>query len=327
MPASQGAQMPPFAEPPPDRATRIRLLTAMDETEVTGCTRCPLHLGRTRTVFGEGDPEARLMFIGEGPGENEDLTGRPFVGRAGELLNRMIAGMGLTREQVFIANVVKCRPPQNRVPTVVEVATCTSYLHRQIEWIRPEVIVSLGLPATRHLLGSTLAMGKLRGRWHTWRGIRVMPTYHPAYRLALAGQEVELRERLAGDVDDAVAELPRDELVEPRAVEARMSQADVGQHPVPQPRVEARGILVCAGGVVHGSSRPHRRPTRHACRRPLCRRRPASRDTTGDRGLLVQKRSSGQTEAGGSGLPATRGGLGRTCFAGCVRVLGPVHHA
>lgn len=182
-PASEAADDPPFAEPPPDRAMRIALLQAMDENEVTGCTRCPLHEGRTRTVFGEGNPEARLMFVGEGPGENEDKTGRPFVGRAGELLNKMIASMGLKREQVFIANVVKCRPPNNRVPTALEVSTCTSYLHRQIEWIRPEVIVPLGLPATRHLLRSTLAMGKLRGQWHQWRGIRVMPTYHPAYLL------------------------------------------------------------------------------------------------------------------------------------------------
>lgn len=183
IPASEAGDKAPFPEPAPDRATRIALLQAMDENEVTGCTRCPLHEGRTRTVFGEGDPEARLMFVGEGPGENEDKTGRPFVGRAGELLNKMIASMGLTREQVFIANVVKCRPPNNRVPTALEVSTCTTYLHRQIEWIRPEVIVPLGLPATRHLLHSTLAMGKLRGRWHQWRGIPVMPTYHPAYLL------------------------------------------------------------------------------------------------------------------------------------------------
>lgn len=172
-----------FEAPPPPVAQRIELLQSLDENEVAGCTKCGLHEGRTRTVFGEGSPEARLMFIGEGPGENEDRTGRPFVGRAGELLNKMIAGMGLAREQVYIANVVKCRPPNNRVPTAVEVGTCTPYLHQQVEWIRPEVIVTLGLPATRHLLKSRLSMGKLRGQWHEWRGIRVMPTYHPAYLL------------------------------------------------------------------------------------------------------------------------------------------------
>ena len=107
---------------------------------------------RTNTVFGEGDPDAQIMFIGEGPGENEDYTGRPFVGRAGELLDKMIAAMGLQREQVFIANIVKCRPPDNRVPEPDEVATCTPYLERQIEIVRPRVIVTLGLPAAQYML-------------------------------------------------------------------------------------------------------------------------------------------------------------------------------
>jgi DNA polymerase len=155
----------------------------LDEQEVGKCDLCTLCKGRTTTVFGEGDPEARLMFIGEGPGETEDLTGRPFVGRAGKKLDEMIHAMGLARESVYIANVVKCRPPNNRVPTAAEVDTCTPYLHRQIELIRPRVIVTLGLPATRHLLKTMLPMGKLRGKWSQWRGIRVMPTYHPAYLL------------------------------------------------------------------------------------------------------------------------------------------------
>ena len=167
---------PALTDPPLPRARRIELLQALEAEEVRICTRCPLHSTRTSTVFGEGDPEAPLMFIGEGPGENEDLTGRPFVGRAGELLGKMIQGMGLRREQVYIANVVKCRPPNNRVPTSVEVSTCTQFLHRQIEWVRPKVIVTLGLPSARHLLKSTLPMGRLRGQWHDWRGIRVMPT-------------------------------------------------------------------------------------------------------------------------------------------------------
>ncbi len=111
------------------------------------------------------------------------LQGRPFVGRAGELLNKMIAGMGLRREQVYIANIVKCRPPDNRVPAPDEVETCTPYLVRQLEIVRPKVIVTLGLPASKYMLGSKLSMGKLRGQWHNWRGIKLMPTYHPAYLL------------------------------------------------------------------------------------------------------------------------------------------------
>jgi DNA polymerase len=180
---SAPAGLPAFDEPPPSRARRIELLQAMDDQEVTGCTKCPLCENRTHTVFGEGDAQAKLMFIGEGPGENEDLTGRPFVGKAGQKLEEMIKAMGLSRESVYIANVVKCRPPGNRVPTAAEVSACTPYLHRQIEWIRPRVIVTLGLPATKHLLGLNLPMGKMRGRWHEWRGVALMPTYHPAYLL------------------------------------------------------------------------------------------------------------------------------------------------
>jgi len=158
-------------------------LVALDQNEVRGCTRCRLCETRTNTVFGEGDPDAKIFFIGEGPGENEDLQGRPFVGRAGELLNKMIAGMGLRREQVFIANIVKCRPPNNRVPAPDEVATCTPYLERQLEIIRPRVIVTLGLPSAKYMLNTKLTMGRLRGNWHEWRGIKLMPTFHPAYIL------------------------------------------------------------------------------------------------------------------------------------------------
>ena len=173
----------PFPAPPPELPKRIELLQKLDAEQVKGCTKCPLHEGRTHTVFGEGDPAARLMFIGEGPGQNEDETGRPFVGRAGEMLSKWIEAMGLRREQVYIANVVKCRPPNNREPTAMEVSTCTPYLHEQLEWIRPEVIVTLGRPSTQHLLQVKSPMKNLRGKWHTWRGLRVMPTYHPAYLL------------------------------------------------------------------------------------------------------------------------------------------------
>ncbi|MFO0835312.1 MAG: uracil-DNA glycosylase [Phycisphaerales bacterium] len=139
-------------------------------------------------VFGEGDPCARLMFIGEAPGEEEDKTGRPFVGRAGKLLNDMIVAMGLTREGVYIANVLKTRPPNNATPTGEECKLCKPYLFEQVAAIKPEAIVTLGLPATRTVLDTTEAMGKLRGRWAEFRDPRgrvvpVMPTYHPAYLL------------------------------------------------------------------------------------------------------------------------------------------------
>lgn len=168
---------------------RVRLI-AMDSKEVSTCQKCQLHKTRTQTVFGEGDADAKIFFIGEGPGENEDQTGRPFVGRAGQLLDKMIAAMGLRREQVFIANIVKCRPPGNRVPAPDEVATCTPYLERQLEIVRPQVIVTLGRPAASYMLGNPkLTMGSVRGRWHAWRGIRLMPTFHPSYVLRTYTEE------------------------------------------------------------------------------------------------------------------------------------------
>ena len=183
--------MPRADSPALSREQRIAALAALDESQVRGCTLCRLCEQRTQTVFGEGDPEARLFFIGEGPGETEDRTGRPFVGRAGELLTKMIAGMGLTRQQVYIANIVKCRPPGNRVPSPDEIASCTPYLERQLEIIRPQVIVTLGLPATRHMLQVTSSMGRLRGNWHEWRGIKLMPTFHPSYILRVDSRETK----------------------------------------------------------------------------------------------------------------------------------------
>jgi len=182
-----GLQLPqtsqPFTSPELSIDEKRRRLRELDENEVRGCTRCRLCEQRTHTVFGEGSPDAKLFFIGEGPGQNEDETGRPFVGRAGELLNKMIAGMGLKREDVFIANVVKCRPPGNREPAVDEVATCTPYLERQLEIVRPRVIVTLGRPATQHMLQTKNSMSRMRGQWHEWRAIKLMPTFHPAYLL------------------------------------------------------------------------------------------------------------------------------------------------
>jgi DNA polymerase len=167
------------ASGPSDPALRLHEL----RDEIGECTRCKLHKGRTHLVFGVGDPRARLMFIGEGPGADEDACGEPFVGRAGRKLNEMIAAIGLQRESVYIANVVKCRPPRNRDPERDEVETCYPFLEAQIAAIRPAVIVTLGAPATRTLLDTRVGITRLRGTWHAYRGIPVMPTFHPAYLL------------------------------------------------------------------------------------------------------------------------------------------------
>ena len=148
------------------------------------CTRCPLSRGRNRIVFGDGDPEADLMFVGEGPGAEEDRRGLPFVGRAGELLTQMIEkGMGIPRSSVYICNIVKCRPPKNRNPLADEAATCRAFLEGQIAAVRPRVIVALGKPAAGLLLGRDVAITRVRGIWHEVRGIPLMPTFHPAFIL------------------------------------------------------------------------------------------------------------------------------------------------
>jgi uracil-DNA glycosylase len=151
--------------------------------ELGDCRRCKLCEARTHVVFGVGNPNAELMFVGEGPGADEDAQGEPFVGRAGQKLNEMIKAIGLSREDVYIANVVKCRPPGNRDPEPDEVATCSPFLFRQIEAIAPKVIVALGSPAAKTLLGTKAGITSLRGRWGSFRGIPVMPTFHPAYLL------------------------------------------------------------------------------------------------------------------------------------------------
>ena len=163
-------------DPPEVKLDKMRLYSL-------GCRRCPLAATRTNVVFGEGDPHAKLMFIGEGPGADEDRLGRPFVGRAGQLLDKMIAAMHLKREEVYIANVVKCRPPGNRVPTPEEAARCIGYLERQIKFIRPQVIVLLGATAVTFLLDRREGITKLRGIWQDYNGIPVMPTFHPAFLL------------------------------------------------------------------------------------------------------------------------------------------------
>jgi DNA polymerase len=168
-------------------------LAQLDTQFVKGCKKCRLHENRTQTVFGVGTPRPQLVFVGEGPGADEDAQGEPFVGRAGQLLTRMIAAMTLTREQVYIANIVKCRPPGNRTPADDELETCCPFLFRQLAILRPRVIVALGRPATQTLLATKVPIGRLRGTWHDFPppalahiglpAARLMPTFHPAYLL------------------------------------------------------------------------------------------------------------------------------------------------
>jgi DNA polymerase len=152
-------------------------------TDLGDCRRCKLCSGRTNIVFGSGTSQTRLVFVGEGPGADEDAQGLPFVGAAGQLLTKIIEAIQLTRDQVYICNVVKCRPPSNRTPEEDEIAACSPFLFRQIESIRPQVICCLGAVAAQTVLGTKTAVGKLRGRFHDHRGIQVMPTWHPAYLL------------------------------------------------------------------------------------------------------------------------------------------------
>jgi len=173
--------------------------------EIGECTRCRLHAARTHLVFGVGNPSARLMFVGEGPGAEEDARGEPFVGRAGQKLNEMIRSIGLEREEVYIANVVKCRPPENRTPEQDETATCSPFLFAQIAAIRPRVIVALGSPAAKTLLGTKAGITQIRGTWGAFRGIPVMPTFHPAY--LLRAYTSENRRKVWEDLKAAKAKL------------------------------------------------------------------------------------------------------------------------
>jgi DNA polymerase len=183
-------------------APKAAALKAISD-DIGQCTRCALHKGRHSIVFGDGDANARLMFVGEGPGADEDAQGLPFVGRAGQLLNNMINAMGLRRDQVYIANIVKCRPPQNRVPEPVEANTCAPFLFRQIDVIQPEVVVALGSTAATYLLGGKSPLAALRGRIHYVRGVKLIVTYHPAYLLRDPRQKKEAW----ADLQIAMAEL------------------------------------------------------------------------------------------------------------------------
>ena len=182
-PAPASPALPPLtAEDPAQRLAALR-------EEIGDCKRCKLCEARTNIVFGVGNPKGKLMFVGEGPGADEDARGEPFVGRAGQKLNEMIRSIGLEREDVYIANVVKCRPPKNREPEPDEVATCSPFLFRQIQAIQPKVIVALGSPAAKTLLSTKTGITSLRGRFGWFQGIPVMPTFHPAYLLRSYTQE------------------------------------------------------------------------------------------------------------------------------------------
>jgi len=174
--------------PYPDARPSARSASASElrslAEEVSSCVSCRLCKSRTQTVFSDGSPDAKIMFVGEAPGADEDAQGVPFVGRAGQLLTRMIEdGMGLPRRSVYIANVLKCRPPDNRNPEPDEIASCRHFLEKQIELVRPAVLVALGKFAAQFLLGTDEGIMRLRGKWGSWRGIPVMPTFHPSFLL------------------------------------------------------------------------------------------------------------------------------------------------
>jgi DNA polymerase len=210
--------LPPIDLPqptPPRAAERLSpgrkasVLRELDEQEVQCCKKCPLSKTRTHTVFGEVNPDADLVFVGEAPGADEDATGRPFVGRAGELLTTMIHAMGLSRDAVFICNTIKCRPPDNRPPSPEETNACWGYLVRQLQIIQPRVIVTLGNPATKGLLMTKVGITKLRGNWQQLpeigpglAGIAVMPTFHPAY--VLRNYSPETRGRVWSDLQSVM---------------------------------------------------------------------------------------------------------------------------
>ena len=190
--APSAAHVGPASTAPGDNTTPVSEADLRSlERLVSGCVRCGLHQTRTQTVFGVGASDAQLMIIGEAPGADEDRMGEPFVGRAGRLLNAMLGAVGLTRESVYIANIIKCRPPKNRDPKPEETASCAPYLKRQIELVRPKVILAVGRVAAQNLLGTTTAIGRLRGQAHREpvSGTPLLVTYHPAYLLRSPGEK------------------------------------------------------------------------------------------------------------------------------------------
>lgn len=179
------------------------------QAEVSSCTKCGLHATRSNTVFSRGNPKAKLCFVGEAPGADEDAQGVPFVGRAGQLLDKMIGAMGLDPERdVYVCNIIKCRPPGNRRPEPIETETCIPYLHEQLSAVDPSVIVALGNTSVAALLGTKLGITKLRGAWKLYRGkILVMPTYHPSYLLRPSAQQAEAKRQAWEDLQTVMKEL------------------------------------------------------------------------------------------------------------------------
>ena len=202
-PTSTSTSTPPTA----DDGLQVRLPRL--ESEVASCTRCDLAASRTQTVFARGNPGADLCFVGEAPGAEEDAQGLPFVGRAGQLLDRMITAMGLSPERdVYICNILKCRPPGNRRPEPTEIATCVPYLHEQLALVRPRVIVALGNTAVAALLETTVGITKMRGEWKLYRGhTLVLPTYHPSYLLRPSPQQIEAKRQAWQDLQLVMNEL------------------------------------------------------------------------------------------------------------------------
>jgi DNA polymerase len=179
--------------------------------EIKGCTRCALHRERTQTVFARGNGKSGVLFLGEGPGEEEDRQGQPFVGPAGQLLDRMIAAMQLARDDVYVCNVVKCRPPRNRKPEPDEMSQCRPYLDEQITLLQPRVIVALGATAVQGLLGTTEGITRLRGQWKLFRGqVPVMPTFHPAYLL----RQPQAKREVWDDLREVLRHLERNRTAE-----------------------------------------------------------------------------------------------------------------
>jgi len=191
--------LPPLCDHELSRDEAQAALDGLSAEYVQGCTKCVLHEKRTKAVFGQGNPRPELVFVGEGPGADEDMQGLAFVGRAGQLLTRMITAMTLSRDDVYICNIVKCRPPNNRTPTEDESKTCSPYLMRQLAILRPKIIVALGRPASQTLLATTMPIGRLRGQFHDFPPpalrrpelppIKLMPTFHPAYLLRSPGEK------------------------------------------------------------------------------------------------------------------------------------------
>ena len=193
-PAGRSVAAVPAVAPAPSESPAVQLVTAVFASQadalaairadIGDCTRCKLHaLGRRQVVFGVGNPQAELMFVGEAPGADEDVKGEPFVGRAGQLLTKIIEAIGLKREDVYIANVIKCRPPENRNPEPDEVETCEPFLFQQIDVIKPKVVVALGKFAAQGLLRTLEPISRIRGRIFDYRGAKLIPTFHPAYLL------------------------------------------------------------------------------------------------------------------------------------------------